>query len=187
MNEREFIADLVQELNLQLGDCVVATHKSILYNLTIDDDGRVRMGVDEEGEPIRGRGKGFEQDFLIYENPGSSYANPVIPRVIAEVKYNHVTTHDAIVYSEKARRIRAVYPYVRYGLILGGFSCIPGRVLRLGEGFDYILAIVHPLQSKDVLYVRNLLTEELDASRALARIAFGRKQIASFRRKIEIL
>jgi hypothetical protein len=146
MTEREFIIELVQELDLKLPHCRVATHKSILYDLTVDDDGVVRMGVDTEtGEPLRGGGKGFEQDLLIYESPESD-ALPVVPRVIAEVKYNNVTTHDAIVYSEKARRIRAVYPYVRYGLILGGFTRIPGRVLRLGQGFDYVLALQPPLR-----------------------------------------
>jgi hypothetical protein len=186
MNERQFISELVQELDLKLPDCRVATHKSILYDLTIDDDGVVRMGVDTEtGEPVRGRGKGFEQDLLIYESPKSD-ALPVVPRVIAEVKYHHVTTHDAIVYSEKARRIRAVYPYIRYGLILGGFSRIPGRVLRLGQGFDYVLALAHPLEAKEVAFTRKVFAEELQASRALAKIAFGRQKIATFRRKVDL-
>ena len=146
MNEKEFITEFIAELDLHLEPCLIAHHKPLLYDLTVDDDGIIRMGVDDSGEPVRGHGKGFEQDILIYESrdvgdlPVKPCVVTVVPRVVAEVKFNSVTTHDAIVYSEKARRIRTVYPYLRYGLILGGLKTIPGRVLRLGQGFDFIFA-----------------------------------------------
>lgn len=36
--------------------------------MVIDDQGQVDMGVDSDtGEPVRGGGKGFQQDILIYE------------------------------------------------------------------------------------------------------------------------
>ena len=143
------------------------------------------MGVDtDSGEPIRGGGKGFEQDFLIYECPESDGLR-VVPRVVAEVKFNRVTTHDAIIYSEKARRIRTVYPYVRYGLILGGLQKIPGRVLRLGQGFDFIFAISYPFIAQQIQASRTALTEEIQTSRDLARIAFGRLPVTSFRRRVQ--
>jgi hypothetical protein len=156
----------------------------LLYDLTVDDDGIIRMGVDtDSGEPVRGRGKGFEQDILVYEVPGPDGLQ-VVPRVVAEVKFNSVTTHDVIVYSEKARRIRTVYPYLRYGLILGGLDKIPGRVLRLGQGFDFIFAILHPFIRQQIDATRIALSEEVQTSRDLARIAFGRQHITSFRRRV---
>jgi hypothetical protein len=163
----------------------LATHQSLLYDLTIEDDGHVRMGIDTEtGVPIRGGGKGFEQDILLYETPDSSDAFPVVPRVVAEVKFNRVTTHDTIVYSEKARRIRTVYPYVRYGLILGDFKTIPGRVLRLGQGFDFIVTLSYPFVVDEIASTRVVFLEELQSSRDLGRIAYGKRCVSALRRRI---
>ncbi len=113
----------------------------MLYDLSFDDRGKVALGVDPEtGKPIQGKGKGFEQDILVFDKaPGGQTS--IIPRVVAEVKYGAVNTHEVIVYSEKADRIRRVYPYVRYGFVLGGMAHIPGRVLRLGQRFDFIAAL----------------------------------------------
>ena len=90
------------------------------------------MGVDKDsGQPLRGSGRGFEQDILIYDESDKGHTS-VVPRVVLEVKVGSVSTHDVIVYSEKADRIRRVYPYVRYGFVLAGLKSIPGRV-RLGQ------------------------------------------------------
>lgn len=186
MSENEFITEFIAELDLHLEPCLVAHHKPLLYDLTVDDDGIIRMGVTDSGEPVRGGGKGFEQDILIYETPDAKVKPivAVVPRVVAEVKFNSVTTHDAIVYSEKARRIRTVYPYLRYGLILGGFHTIPGRVLRLGQGFDFILAISHPFIPDQIDFARKAFKEEVQTSQDLARMAFGRQHITSFWRRV---
>jgi hypothetical protein len=58
--------------------------------------------------------------------------------------------------------------------------------LRLGQGFDYVLALAHPLEAKEVAFTRKVFAEELQASRALAKIAFGRQKIATFRRKVDL-
>ena len=133
MNEKEFTEYLIKVLNLQIKPFQIATKKSVLYKMAINDQGHVDMGVNaDSGEVIRGGGKGFEQDILIYEETKGGHTS-FIPRVIAEVKLRRVTTHDAIVYSEKARMIRSIYPFVRYGLILADMDHIPGRVLRLAR------------------------------------------------------
>src|SRR5437660_5115389 len=162
--ENQFIEEFVSTLQFQADGCRIETHKSVLYDLTVDDDGNVRMGVDSDtGETIRGGGKGFEQDILIFE-PKTNVRVSVVPRVIIEVKFGGVTTHDAIVYNEKARRVRAVYPYVRYGFLLGGMKAIPGRVLRLGQGFDFIVAVSHPLVARQIESMKSLIVEEVAAS-----------------------
>jgi len=141
------------------------------------------MGVDiDSGEPIRGGGKGFEQDILIYEQTKDGHTS-FIPRVIMEVKLRRVTTHDAIVYSEKARRIRRIYPFVRYGLILAEMKNIPGRVLRLGEEFDFIEIVNNPLSRLDLKKCRDLFRAELDTSLELSKILFGAKKITSLRKR----
>src|SRR3954468_19233353 len=118
----------------------IETKRSLLYAISFDDQGILRLGQTPDREPTRGGGTGFEQDLLIFQL-SSDGDTRIIPRVSVELKFGNVTTHDSIVYSEKARRIRAIYPYVRYGLVLGALSHVPGRTLRLGTEFDFIVAL----------------------------------------------
>jgi hypothetical protein len=166
--EDDFGGQLLKALKLpaRLGeaDC----HKSLLYALSIDSDGKARLGVDTGSrEPVRGGGKGFEQDLLIWKQVKGEDTT-LIPRVSVELKLGGVTTHDAIVYSEKARRLRAVYPYARFGMIIGRISAIPGRVLRLGNEFDFICTLHVPFVRKEINAVRTILVKEAGVSRKLA-------------------
>jgi hypothetical protein len=164
MTEDEFTCELIDALSLDYKDHVIACKRSLLYELSIDDRGLVQMGVSSDtGEPIRGKGKGFEQDILIYKEVDGGQTS-IVPRIVIEVKFKHVTTHDVIVYSEKADRIRRVYPYVRYGLILGSFRHIPGRVLRLGQAFDFVSALAYPFAEVQLAALRKVLTKELKTS-----------------------
>ena len=68
MNENQFTDELVNRLDLQIPGCIVKTRKSLLYDLSIDERGMAKLAVDKEsGDPVRGGGKGFQQDILIYE------------------------------------------------------------------------------------------------------------------------
>lgn len=119
------------------------------------------LGVDpDSGEPIRGRGRGFEQDILVFDAAAENSHTSVVPRIVAEVKFSRVNTHDVIVYSEKADRIRRVYPYVRYGFILGGMRHIPPRVLRLGQRFDFIAALPADLSGPEFTAFAEMIRDE---------------------------
>ena len=185
MNENEFITEFLKELDLHMELCKIVQQQSLVYALSIDDNGEIHK-------------RGFKQDILIQDNPRLDVpevvrrAREVVPRVVAEVKFRRrpkdpgVTTHDVIAYSEKARLIRTVYPYLRYGLILGGFQGIPGRAVRLGQGFDFIFAISYPpFVPQQIDAARTALLEEVQKSRDLAVTAFGKQEITSFRRRVE--
>jgi hypothetical protein len=132
------------------------------------------MGVDpDSGEPIRGSGHGFEQDILVFDEVKASHTS-VIPRIVVEVKFGGVTTHDVLVYAEKADRLRRVYPYLRYGFVLGGLRHIPGRVLRLGQRFDFIVALSSELRPAELNAFCQLMREEAAASVALSGLLFGK-------------
>lgn len=187
MNEDQFTDELIKRLDLHISGCTVATRKSLLYDLSIDECGFAKLAVDKDsGDPVRGGGKGFQQDILIYESVQSADTS-VVPRVVTEVKFRGVNTHDPIIYSEKARRIRTVYPYVRYGLLLGSMPKIPGRVLRLGQAFDFILSIAYPFTDSDLKLTTAVFTEEVHTSRELSTISSGKHKVTCFRRKICIL
>lgn len=184
MKEEEFGQQLASAIKIpqELGQ--LSCRKSLLYALSIDSDGNVRMGVDSEsGEPVRGKGKGFEQDLLIWEARENSHTS-IVPRVSIELKLNRVTTHDAIIYSEKARRLRSVYPYTRFGLILGNLSQIPGRVLRLGQQFDFISTLHVPFVKEELEAMETLLIEEVVLSRNLSGLLENRTRIKHLRRNL---
>lgn len=174
MTEDEFTDRLAERITKRLAPYHVGRKRSLLYDLSFDHKGVMAMGVDPDtGEPIRGKGRGFEQDLLVFEEASDGHTS-VIPRIVAEVKFRAVTTHDVIVYSEKADRIRRVYPYVRYGFVLGGMKTIPGRVLRLGQRFDFIVAVDEQLTNADVTAFASLMREEAEASVALSDALFGK-------------
>src|SRR5580700_5625086 len=106
MTETEFSDLLVKHLRPNLAPHKVEAKRSLLYDLSFNHKGTIAMGVDPDtGEPIRGGGRGFEQDILVFDEVADAHTS-VIPLIVAELKYGGVTSHDAIVYSEKADRIR---------------------------------------------------------------------------------
>jgi hypothetical protein len=185
MTEDEFTDSLADRIKDALSPHHVGRKQSLLYDLSFDHEGIIRMGVDPDtGVPIRGGGRGFEQDILIYDEAPDGGHTSIIPRIVAEIKFGKVTTHDAIVYSEKADRIRRVYPYVRYGFILGGMPNIPGRVLRLGQRFDFIVSLGESISKDELRQFTDLLREEAAASVKLAEILFGKAKPTLFQRSL---
>ncbi len=186
MTENEFTDMFVSLLSLEISPCKIATRKSVLYDMAITDKGIVDMGVDiDTGEPLRGGGKGFEQDILIYENTPNGHTS-FIPRIITEVKLNRITSHDVIVYSEKARRIKRIYPYSRYGLLLVGLKTIPGRVLRLEGDFDFIFTIKEEVTESCIKAAREIYESELEISRKLSDILTNKKKVSFFWKQLRI-
>ena len=187
MIEQEFTDRLVAYLRknmTSLEGCEIETKRSVLYNIYFDDNGHLCLNLNEKNEPKRGSGQGFEQDIIIFERNEELFqmSTSIVPRVIAEVKYESITTHDIIVYTEKSQLIRKVYPYVRYGLILGGLNKIPTRVLRLGSNFDYILCV----KIDNMEEVKRIFDEELNASRRLCDALFRKRKIMSIHRDLKI-
>jgi hypothetical protein len=173
ITEKKFVTELIKRVSSSITDAKIDSGKNVLYEMPIDDDGIVQMGVDDAGEAIRGKGTGFEQDILVYEQNTKGQTS-VIPRVIAEVKFSSVTTHDAIVYSYKAECIKRIYPFCRYGMIIGDFDSIPGRVFRHGRNFDFICSIAYPFLDEQIQQVQKLFTSELVASRNIVAILKGK-------------
>lgn len=78
----------------------------------------------------------YETDLLAYDE-GSD--GSLVPRVVIECKLGGVTTHDALTYSGKAETHKHVHPYLRYGILVGGYGArLPGRLIRHGAYFDFM-------------------------------------------------
>lgn len=182
MDELSFTKALVEELRSSFPGWEMGTGISILYSLFIDEKGNISINQNEKGEPIRGMGTGFEQDILLYERVSGQTS--IVPRVAVEVKFGGVTTHDAIVYSEKARRLRNVYPYLRYGFLVGDLSSLPARLLRMGTDFDFIFRISNPPIQEEQDHLIAILKEEIETSQKLGMVFYGRTNVQLLRRKI---
>jgi len=192
-SESQFVEALVTGVKQTLGqilgkDIKIETGISLLYTITFDDSGNLTVPLDDQRRPKRGGGAGFQQDILMFENAPPSAEAPgairtsIVPRVIAEVKLGSVTTHAVITYSEKARRIRTIYPFARYELILGGVSKVPGRVLRLGQEFDFIVVLNNPPEESEIRALSDLLQEECQTSKDVARMLSGESNVTTLHR-----
>lgn len=184
MTEIEFTKLLVEQFRSAFQDYELETGISIFYSLYFDESGNIPLNQNDNGEPIRGNGTGFEQDLLLYERV-SGHTN-IVPRVAIEVKFGGVTTHDAIVYSEKARRLRYVYPYLRYGFLIGDVASLPPRLLRLGTDFDFILRMSNPPIQVERDQFISLLKEEVETSKYLSQLLSGQSKVEFVHRKIVI-
>lgn len=162
----------------------VGTGVSLLYAISFNDEGNLNLGQNDDGEPMRGGGTGFQQDLLIFERAKNADTG-IIPRVSVELKFSSVTTHDSIVYSEKARRIRAIYPFVRYGLVLGDMSRIPARTLRLGTEFDFIVAVPGRISARALERLVKLLRLELTLSTRMTAVLRGDDAISVLHRHLK--
>lgn len=117
----------------------------------------------------------FETDILIYE-----WVNEEVwkPRVVIETKIGSVTTHDAITYSKKAQNHRFVHPYLRYGMFIGnmGKSGVPARLLRHGEGFDFMISWEGYKSNKTEWEILcEIIESEINASQTLEDVLFNNR------------
>lgn len=186
MTEREFGEALAVRLRPMIPRHLqIETRRSLLYAVAFDGQGKLQLGLNARREPTRGGGTGFEQDLLVFERKPNGDTS-VVPRVAIELKFGAVTTHDAIVYSEKARRIKGVYPFMRYGLILGAQKKVPGRVLRLGSDFDFIVATSEDPEHGEEQALVDTLLEEIELAAGMWEVLSGGRAVRSFRRKLVI-
>jgi hypothetical protein len=88
-------------------------------------------------EPSEYRRAGYATDILVRDVNGDSW----VPRLVIETKLESLTTHDALTYSSKASTHKHVHPYLRYGILIGGWGdyALPARLFRHGVHFDYMM------------------------------------------------
>ncbi len=101
-----------------------------------------------------------------------------IPRVVIECKLSHVTTHDAITYSNKADTHKTVHPYLRYGILIGshGAQGVPRRLFRHGAFFDFMAAWSgeQPTDRERGGFIE-VIREEVETSRRIEKLVAGRQ------------
>jgi hypothetical protein len=123
------------------------------------------------GEKPEAEAISFATDFIIIEATDGGWK----PRVVVEAKVGSITTHDAITYSHKAANHKSVFPYLRYGIMLGsrGHYPLPGWLYRHGTQFDFMISFKEAVPSpKEMSRFREVLLEEVETSRALENMIY---------------
>lgn len=149
---------------------------NLLYQVTVDNKLNVRV---DPRHPKRGQ-EAFQTDLCIFEEMDPDIR---IPRVVLEFKKS-LTTHDVLIYSSKARRHKQIYPYLRYGLVIGAEAKIPGKFFTHNEALDFCIAV--RLFKKDQLreIMAKLFKSEIKDSRILENITFKKHNYYLFRNSI---
>ena len=160
LNEHEFARRLRNCLERQLPGYKVVVGEPLLYKLIVDGRGKVKPS--DINHPVRGQ-LAFETDVLI--------KNESVPLVVAETKLGRFTTHDVLTYSAKARSHKNVYPYLRYGLVVGAKEKIDTRFFTHNRDFDFAVAISDADAAEGEL--KEIITKQLRIAEGLISVLDG--------------
>src|ERR1051325_6046793 len=156
---------------------VVRRGAALFYELTLNNE--LQLTVNPRA-PARGQAA-FQTDLCVFEQ---READIELPRVVLEFK-TRLTTHDVLTYSTKARRHKQVYPYLRYGLVLGGSSVVPRRFFRHNEALDFVLAAAALTNKSFRQAFASLVSAEVAASQTLERLSFAAASVRQYRNQPE--
>ena len=159
-----------------------------LRNLTLNGSGKLDVFVGKripyryevlEHDPLKPvdtRAIAYETDLVIAEVLQEGHWKP---RLIIEAKITSINTHDAITYSQKATSHKSVYPYLRYGIILGNRRNfpLPGRLYRHGIAFDFMMSFkTFEPTTTEIARLNSLILEEVRASQQLEKIIYDSRK-----------
>jgi len=179
-SEDTFIATALDAAKEVLGHpLTIQQGANLLYQVTVDN--HLELKVDPK-HPKRGQ-SAFQTDLCVLEVIKEDVR---IPRVVLEFKKTF-STHDVLTYSAKARKHKQVYPYLRYGLVIGSESTVPGRFFTHNESLDFCVAAATYKANRLYELFVGLLCDEVAAFRELERTAFGSSEVHVFRNAIEVI
>lgn len=162
----EIICDLLKE-ELDNNKYEVVCLEKIPYSVYLN-----KISKDEKEIKIKSLKK-FEVDLLINEKKD----NCLIPRLIIESKYESITTHDVITYSNKAKAHKDLYSGLRYGLMIGNSKekGVSPRVIEHGNNFDFVFVFQNdiPTKKEREIFVK-IVKRNLDISNKLDNIVIDK-------------
>ena len=178
MREYEFVGQVVQllkEKKILPEPYVARMNANLYYQIIADNNLNITANLKN---PKRGD-SAFQTDLCIFLKKNDIE----LPKIVFEFKAN-LTSHDVITYSNKARRHKQIYPYLRYGLICYGLPVIPKRFFIHNEALDFCLAGTDsPEHWPD--WLGELIEEELKISDILESTIFGNEEFDFYQTNIE--
>ena len=172
MSEEKFRKALCRRLIKELPSrYAVGENENLLYKLMIDGDGEFKPK--DPKEPKRGQ-LAFQTDLLIKKGG--------LPLVVIETKIEGFTPHDVLTYSAKALKHKEVYPYLRYGLVVGDAEIIQNKFFVHNVGFDFALAIENTINLQTFI---SLAREQIRSSETLLKILRDKNTTKLFSTKVK--
>jgi len=195
MNEKEFRKRLRERLQRELGDEIelrdgrrvrvkVEMNKNLIYKVVVlpslNNENFERQKIvfepNNPREPRRGK-YAFQTDLLIVREDD-------LPLVAIEIKYRSPNTHHILTYSTKAQEHKKIYPYLRYGLVIGGENRIPNRFFTHNIGFDFAYA----LNSVDdnIGDLVDIIKKQIESANLLLQVLRRENQVKKFSTIVEL-
>src|SRR3989344_5702438 len=140
----------------------VLVGSNLLYKLIVDANGKLKP--EDINNPMRGQ-YAFQTDILIRDEK--------TPLVVLELKYGGFSTHDVLTYSTKAIKHKEIYPYLRYGLVVGGQEMIDRKFFTHNTGFDFAI-MIRDIAKEDKELIR-IIKNQLHISEQLKEILKGKR------------
>lgn len=98
------------------------------------------------------------------------------------MKFGGFSTHDVLTYSAKATKHKEIYPYLRYGLVIGKKEKIDRKFFTHNSGFDFAVAIENP---DNLSEVTDIAKQQLQDSERLLGVFQG-KQVKRYVTNVEL-
>jgi hypothetical protein len=182
MNEREWVETVKTDIEASLAGKGITVQTG--YRLPYARE--VFSYQSNSNEPALEQSHRYQTDLLISEQLAGT--DDWAPRVVVEFKLGSVTSHDALTYSAKAATHKTVHPYLRYGIVIGGFQGpVPQRLMRHGQQFDFMVTLAsRVLTPEDRERLVSLLSDELKAAQTMSKLVSEKSHIWLLHRKLEV-
>ena len=179
MNEAEFKEKLKEELQKELKDdgVKVEKDKNLIYKIVVNE--KFAFEPNTPKEPKRGS-YAFQTDLLIISEDNS------LPLVVIETKYGGFSTHDILTYSTKAQKHKEIYPYLRYGLVVGGESKIHNRFFTHNMGFDFAYGLNSVDDDDSIKDLAYIIKQQIKNAYLLLDVLRNKNRTKKFTTIIEI-
>lgn len=106
-----------------------------------------------------------------------------MPLVVIETKFGGFSTHDVLTYSTKAIKHKEVYPYIRYGLVVGGRNKIDRKFFTHNSGFDFAVALGN--MEDDLKELVEIIEKQLEAAELMLGV-LKNKEVRKYVTNIEL-
>jgi len=178
MNESEFKQALKEKLQRELGNdkYEVKRDENLIYKVVINEN--LRFEPNTPQNPKRGN-YAFQTDLLIMGKDNR------LPLVVIETKYGGFSTHDVLTYSTKAQKHKEIYPYLRYGLVVGGTNKITNKFFVHNIGFDFAFAS-EEIDDNSLEELIEIVRQQIKNAESILDIFRNKNQTKSFNTQVII-
>jgi len=178
MNEFEFRERLKENIQTKLRNdkYEIKMNENLIYKVIINEN--LQFEPNKPENPKRGS-YAFQTDLLIIRK------DKQIPLVVIETKYGGFSTHDVLTYSTKAQKHKEVYPYLRYGLVVGGTNKITNKFFIHNIGFDFAIAL-KKINDNAINELIEIVRCQIKSAESILEIFKDKNQTKSFTTQITI-